>query len=185
WGSGGGRCAGDRRGGSGRTAGRSVAGPGPGWRPAAGRRRSTASAGCRAGGGSAWGARGRASGPPGLPVSILSTGKGPKNQRCEEKVGRPRRPEEQGLIYPWLTAGSRCDKPSIPQSCTSRKQATAILDETGRGIRYCDMSRGCLIFRCNRGTETVSGTGLIGSGVRSTEGTGLFNKDDGPVTHWR
>src|SRR5262249_32101432 len=67
----------------------------------------------------------RASGPPGLPVSILSTGKGPKNQRCEEKVGRPRRPEEQGLIYPWLTAGSRCDKPSIPQSCAYKPDAPA------------------------------------------------------------
>src|SRR5262249_43649556 len=152
WGSGGGRCAGDRRGGSGRTAGRSVSAPAPGWRPAAGRRRSTASAGCRAGGGSAWGARGRASGPPGLPVSILSTGKGPKNQRCEEKVGRPRRSEEQGLISPWITAGSRCDNPSIPQSCA------ALLGEERKRADQVYPSRPAVVWRVYFGTWEGEGS---------------------------
>jgi hypothetical protein len=58
-------------------------------------------------------------GPLGLPVSRRYTGKGPKNQRCEEKKSPPRCRSPQQKFYFGLVLLSRCDDFPISQSCFS------------------------------------------------------------------
>ena len=61
-------------------------------------------AACPASGGPAWGGRGHACRTPGLPVSRRYTGKGPKNQTCEEKNVHPARPIASTEVLLWTCA---------------------------------------------------------------------------------
>ena len=61
----------------------------------------------------------RMNGPRGLPVSRRYTGKGPKNQTCEEKNWHPARPIASTEVLLWTCAAVRCDEFPHFQSCKS------------------------------------------------------------------